>query len=136
MLCLRQEISGNPARITVFAENNRFSWAGRQIDRTIAAHKLLGAVTYLLPGPKIFSTRGPTQSVGECGNGLSATMRAMRLIPRMAAPKKRGVRRGNDFNLGTPATMAGTTVMIRWRRERIVPRNGSSRWIRSGARLG
>src|SRR6267143_1455384 len=103
MFGLRQEISGNPARITVFAENNRFRWAGRQIDRTIAAHKLLGGGDVLIARSEdFFDARNRLGAVGECGNGLSATDTSDALDPEDGSGrKKRGVRpRANDFDLG------------------------------------
>src|SRR6266436_4289102 len=103
MFCLRQKISRNPARITVFAENNRFSWAGRQIDRTIAAHKLLGGGDVLIArSEKFFDARNRLGAVGKCGNGLSAADASDALDPEDGSGcKKRGVwPRANDFNLG------------------------------------
>src|SRR6266446_170759 len=103
MFCLRQKISRNPARITVFAENNRFSWAGRQIDRTIAAHKLLGGGDVLIARSEdFFDARNRLGAVGKCGNGLSAADASDALDPEDGSGcKKRGVRpRANDFNLG------------------------------------
>src|SRR6266403_777038 len=103
MFDLCQKISGNPARITVLAENNRFSWAGRQIDRTIAAYKLLGGSDVLIARSEdFFDARNRLGAVGKCGNGLSAADASDALDPEDGSGcKKRGVRpRANDFNLG------------------------------------
>src|SRR5216684_8562317 len=103
MFGLRQKISGNPARITVFAENNRFGRAGRQIDRTVTADQLLGGGDVLIAwSENLFDARNRLGAVGKCGNGLRAADTSDVLDPEDGGGcKKRGVRpRANDFNLG------------------------------------
>jgi len=55
---LGQQIGGDPARIAFGRQHNRLGCpAGRSIAQSPLTN-CLAAVTYLLPGPNIFSTRG------------------------------------------------------------------------------
>jgi len=71
MFGLCNKVGGDPASIATFCQNYGFGRTSGKVDGAISGNKLLAAVTYLLPGPNIFSTRGMlVVAVSHCRNSL------------------------------------------------------------------
>ena len=73
MFGLREEVRGDPKRISHCGQNDRFRWPRGQIDRTIAADKLLGGGNKAIARPEDFIDASHTLcAVGQSRDGLCA----------------------------------------------------------------
>src|SRR5260370_28893684 len=71
MLCLREQIGGDPARVAFGGQNDRFRGASREINGAIAADQLFGGGDIFIAGSKdFFYERNRVCFISERGDRL------------------------------------------------------------------
>ena len=119
MLGLRQHVGGEVARVAVGGDDQDLGGTGDEVDADFAGEQFLGGGDIDVAGPDdAVGARHGSRAEREGRDGLRAAhledVAARRAIARCRRPRRRASGEATQM-FGTPATCAGTTVIIRWR---------------------
>ena len=115
MLGLGQHVGGEVARIAIGGDDQDFGGAGDEIDADFAGEQFLGGGDVDVAGADDAVGAGHGAGAeGEGGDGLRAAhLETLRTPSSAAVPKTSSTGLGQATQMfGTPATCAGTTVII------------------------